>query len=252
MKKVSVVMLTVLLLFGVSLFSETLDEILAKNYETRGGLDKLKAIKTTRIKGKLVQSMMNMDMPLEMWYKKPNKLRIESTFQGRKIVQGYDGKVVWWIMPFLGTEDAQEMPKEQAKEIKDIADSMDPLVDYKEKGHTLELVGKEDMEGTEVYKLKLTKKDKVEEFYYLDVETGIELKMSKYVKRGENEILVETYFGDYKEVDGIMMAFQMETKANNQTAMNMTFSEIKFNEPIDDKIFPMPPKKETEKSGENK
>lgn len=252
MKKVSVVLLSVLFLFGLSLFSETLDEVLAKNYQTRGGLEKLKAIKSIRIKGKLVQSMMNMDMPLELWYKKPNKIRLESTFQGRKIVQGYDGKVVWWIMPFLGTEDAQEMPKEQAKEVKDIAESMDPLVDYKERGHTLELIGKEDMEGTEVYKLKLTKKNKDEEFYYLDVDSGIELKMSKYVKRGENEILVETYFGDYKEVDGIMMAFQMESKANQQTAMNMTFSEIMFNESIDDKIFVMPPKKETEKTGENK
>jgi len=252
MKKVSIVMLTVLFLFSLSLFSETLDEVLAKNYETRGGLVKLKAIKSIRMKGKLVQSMMNMDMPLELWYKKPGKIRLESTFQGRKIVQGYDGKVVWWIMPFLGSEDAQEMPKEQAKQVIDIADSMDPLVDYKEKGHTLELIGKEDLEGTEVYKLKLIKKNKEEEFYYLDVDSGIELKTSKYMKRGENEILVESYFGDYKEVEGIMMFFQLESKANGQTAANMTFSEIKFNETMDDQLFVMPPKKETDKSGENK
>lgn len=251
MKRVSIVLLAVLFLFGLCLFSETLEEVLAKNYQTRGGLEKLKAIKSIRIKGKLVQGMMNMDMPLELWYKKPDKLRLESTFQGRKIVQGYDGKVVWWIMPFLGTDDAQEMPKEQAKDVKDIVDSMDPLIDYKERGHTLELIGKEDMEGTEVYKLKMTKKNKEEEFYYLDVDSGIELKMSKYMKRGENEILMETYFGDYKEVDGIMMAFQMETKANEQTAANMTFNEIKFNETMDDQLFVMPPKKETQKSGEN-
>ena len=250
MKRLLIFMLIVLFFISFSLLAETLDEILAKNYESKGGLEKLKSIKTVQIKGKIVQAMMNMEMPLNVWYKKPNKIRMESEFQGRMVIQGYDGKIAWWIMPFLGSEDPQEMAEEQAKEVKDMAESMDPLVDYKEKGYKLELVGKEDMEGTEVYKLKMIKKDNKEEFFYLDTESGIELKSSSYVKRGENEILVETFFGDYQEVDGIMMAFQMEVKTDNQTSVTMTFEEFKFNEKMDDALFVMPPKKEAEKNGE--
>lgn len=250
MKRVFVFMLVILFLSSLSLSAETLDEILAKNYESKGGLEKLKSINAIKIKGKIVQAMMNMEMPMEIWYKKPNKIRMESEFQGRKVVQGFDGNIAWWIMPFLGSEDPQEMGEEQAREVKEMAESMDPLVDYKEKGYKLELVGKEAMEGTEVYKLKMTKKNNKEEFFYLDTESGIELKTSSYVKRGENEILVETLFGDYQEVDGVVMAFQLEVKANNQTSVTMTFQEFKFNEEMDDALFVMPPKKEADKTGE--
>ncbi len=250
MKKVFIFMLVVLFLISMSLSAETLDEILAKNYESKGGLEKLKSINAIKIKGKIVQAMMNMEMPMEIWYKKPNKIRMESEFQGRKVVQGYDGNIAWWIMPFLGSDDPQEMGEEQAREVKEMAESMDPLVDYKEKGYKLELVGKEDMEGTEVYKLKMTKKNNKVEFFYLDIESGIELKTSSYVKRGENEILVETFFGDYQEVDGVVMAFQMEVKADNQTSVTMTFQEFKFNIEIDDALFVMPPKKEADKTEE--
>ncbi len=250
MKRVFIFMLVILFLSSLSLLAETLDEILAKNYESKGGLEKLKSITSIKIKGKIVQAMMNMEMPMEIWYKKPNKIRMESEFQGRKVVQGYDGNIAWWIMPFLGSDDPQEMAEEQAREVKEMAESMDPLMDYKEKGYKLELVGKEDMEGTEVYKLKMTKKNDKVEFFYLDTESGIELKSSSYVKRGENEILVETFFGDYQEVDGVVMAFQMEVKADNQSSVTMTFQEFKFNEEMDDALFVMPPKKEAEKTGE--
>ncbi|MCK4836715.1 MAG: outer membrane lipoprotein-sorting protein [Candidatus Aminicenantes bacterium] len=250
MKRIFIFMLIILFLSSLSLLSETLDEILAKNYESKGGLEKLKSVKSIKIKGKIVQAMMNMEMPMQVWYKKPNKIRMESEFQGRKIIQGYDGKIAWWIMPFLGSDDPQEMGEEQAREVKDMADSMDPLVDYKEKGYKLEFMGKEDLEGTEVYKLKMTKKNNKEEFYYLDIDSGIELKTTAYVKRGENEILVETIFGDYQEVDGLMMAFQIEVRTNNQTSVTMTFEEFKFNEEMEDSLFVMPPKKKTETSGE--
>lgn len=250
MKKMLVFMLVILFVSSLGVLAETLDEILAKNYESKGGLEKLKSINSIKIKGKIVQAMMNMEMPMEIWYKKPNKIRMESEFQGRKVVQGYDGNIAWWIMPFLGSDDPQEMGEEQAREVKEMSESMDPLVDYKEKGYKLELVGKEDMEGTEVYKLKMTKKNNKVEFFYLDIESGIELKSSSYVKRGENEILVETFFGDYQEVDGVVMAFQMEVKADNQTSVTMTFQEFKFNIEIDDALFVMPPKKEADKTGE--
>jgi outer membrane lipoprotein-sorting protein len=252
MKKIMVLVLAVCVFSSLMLLGETLDQILAKNYESRGGLEKLKSIQTVKIKGKIVQSMMNLEMPLELWYKKPNKIRMESSFQGRKVVQGYDGKIAWWIMPFLGTDDPQEMAEDQAREVKEMAESMDPLVDYKDKGYKLELVGKEDMEGTEVYKLKMTRKNDKIEYYCLDTESGIELKNSSYRKQGDSEILVETYSGDYQEVDGLMMAFQMEVKANNQTSVSMTFSEFKFNEDMDDSLFSMPEKKEAEKTEENK
>ena len=122
----------------------------------------------------------------------------------------------------LAKDLAQQVFKEEnvsktkilTKEIIEQAESLDLLVDYKDLGHKLEYVGKEDLEGTEVYKLKLTRKNGKEMLFYLDCETGIQLKSSSYRKREETENLVETVMGDYNEVDGIMMPFQIETKVD--------------------------------------
>jgi outer membrane lipoprotein-sorting protein len=243
MKKYVVLILVIVGISGLNLFSETLDEVLAKNYESRGGLEKLKAIKTMTIEGKLIQGGGNLEIPLHLVSKKPNKMRMEVEFQGKKIVQAYDGKTAWWIMPFLGINEPKEMAEREAKETIEQAESLDLLVDYKDLGHQLELVGKEDLEGTDVYKLKLTRKNGKEVLFYLDCETGIQLRSSTYVKREESENLVETIMGDYNEVSGVIVPFQIETKVNGKSEVTMTFSKIKINEKVDDSIFEIPVKK---------
>jgi outer membrane lipoprotein-sorting protein len=242
MRKSVLVILVIVLIGTLGLSGETLEQVLKKNYETRGGLAKLKAVKTTIAKGKANQG--GMEFPMRMIYKKPNKMIMEAEFMGKKIIRAYNGKVAWWIMPMMGIEEPTEMPPDQAKEIVDQAELMEPLVDYKEGGHKLELLGKEDMEGTEVYKLKLTnKKSKKVFFFYLDVESGIELKTATYTKRGDSEVLVETLLGDYKEVDGMMLPFQLNIKTD-QGSVTITIDSYKLNETVEDSAFDMPAKKQ--------
>jgi len=250
MKKKAILVLLIVMVGGTLLFSQTLDQILAKNYATRGGLEKLKAIKTIYSEGKTVIAIQNMEIPAKIWMKKPNKMRMEMVVMEKTLVMGFDGQKAWMIVPFLGTDDAQEMPAEQSKEFSEQADSMDPLVDYKEKGDQLEFIGKEDMEGSPVYKLKLTKKNGKITFFYLDTDSCIELKTTSFVKAGEQELQVDTLLGDYKEVDGIMIPFSMEIKGG-PSSMKIVLNNIKFNVEADDSMFIMPPKKaqpiETEK-----
>lgn len=247
MKKIFVLFFVCSVLSGTLLFSETLEQILAKNYESRGGLKKLKAIKTVVFEGKIFIPMQNLEFPVKMCQKKPNKLKMEATVMEKKIVQGYDGKKAWYINPMMGSEDPQEMTEDQAKEAIQQAESIDPLVDYKEMGCKLEYSGKEDMEGTEVYKLKMTRKDGRVEMFYLDTESGIELRTSSNIKRGESEILSESLFGDYKEVEGIMFPFAIEIKVNGQTTMKIAVASVKLNEKLEDSLFEMPAKKVEEK-----
>lgn len=243
MKKYLVVILVIIGLSGMALYGEeTLDQVLAKNYESRGGLEKIKAAKTMIIEGNAVQ--MGNETPVLMIVKQPNMMKMEIEIMGKKMVQGYDGKIAWWIMPLMNINEPTEMPEEQAKELKEQAETMDPLVYYKDKGHKLELLGKEDMEGTEVYKLKYTDKDsKKESFYYLDVESGITLKTSTYRKQGESEILIESLTSDYKEVDGMMVPFQIDVKVNGNVMRTFTVTSYKFNTEVDDAIFALPAKK---------
>lgn len=243
MKKNFFAIILIVCISAIGLYGESLEDVLKKNFEARGGLAKLKAVKTTVVEGKGLR--MGVEFPIKMIIKRPNKMIMEAEFMGKKIIQAYNGKVAWWIMPMMGIEEPTEMSGEQAKEVKQQAEMMDPLIWYKELGHKLELLGKEDLEGTEVYKLKLTRKDNNKEFFfYLDVESGIELKTSVYSKYNETEILVETFLGDYKEADGMMVPFQIQTKQGGQELMTITMTSYKFGVEVEDSVFELPAKKE--------
>ena len=218
-----------------------LDEILAMNYEARGGLEAIKSIQSLRMTGKTL-AMGQVEAPILIEMKRLNKMRIEFTVQGMTGVQGYDGETAWMIMPFMGKPDPEPMPDAQAKELVDQADMDGILVDWQEKGHTVELLGTEDVEGTETYKLKVTRASGDEVFVYLDSEYGIEIMQSatRTVPGQGAEMEFVTYFSDYKEVAGVMMPHSMETRVGEQSLSNITVSEIEVNVDIPDDRFTMP------------
>ncbi len=249
MKKIFRPLLAAMVLGGIlcaplvgDLQGQTLEEVLAKNYQAHGGLDKLKSLTGWKMTGKIIVPAQGLEIPVAMWQKSPDKMRVESIFQNRKIVQSCDGQKTWWIMPFL-SEEAQEMPEEQGKLFRDQADFENPLVVYKEKGYKLELLGREEMDGTPVFKLKLTRTGGRETYFYLDAESGIELKSALRMKMGGTEALAEVLYRDYRTVDGYMMPFAIENKANGKSQMQMVIEAVEINPALEDAFFAMPGKK---------
>ena len=238
--KIAIFLLISFILFSTHIFSQTVDEIISKNIETKGGLQKLKSIKSMKMTGEVFTGGFEMSMTL--WAKRPNKSRMETVFQDQKTVQAYDGEKAWQINPFMGSNEPQEIKGLQAEDLKEKADFDEPLIDYKKKGHKVEFMGKEDLEGTEVYKLKVIMKSGRVVYIYLDTDSCIELKQSTTLNYQGTEYLVETIFGDYKEVGGIMMPHSIETRINGQTQAQITIEKVEFNIEIDDSLFKMPTK----------
>jgi hypothetical protein len=219
--------------------TQIVDELIAKNIQAHGGLDKLKAITSLQTTGKFMQQ--GMEFPFTMTQKRPGSFRMESKFQGQSFIMAYNGAIGWSINPFQGgSSDPQKMSDEQLNEMKDQANIDGPLVDYKAKGNTIEYIGKEDLEGTPVQKLKITEKDGDVKYWYLDAESGIELKQTAIVKQDNKEIEGDTYFSDFKEVAGVMMAHTTETRFQGQSTGQMVFDKIEVNVPVDASIFEMP------------
>lgn len=242
MKKI-IVLFTAMIFLGLLCQAETVDDIIAKNMEVKGGIDKLRAIKTNKTTGKM--TMMGFETQVTMWYKEPGMMKMEMTIAEKLMTFAYDGKTAWQISPLTGSDEPQEVTGAQAEQVKDNADMMsDPLVDYKKKGFKLDLEGKEDMEGTPVYKLKLTKKDGKITYFFIDAENYIELKTQMTRTINEQETTTETFFGDFKEVGGVMMAHSMTIKVNGQDMGNITIESVEINVPLEDSFFKMPPKKE--------
>jgi len=235
-------------LAGAAVQAQTADELIAKNLQARGGKDKIKAVQSARMTGKMVMGQ-GMEAPFTMEMSRPNKMRMEFTIQGMTGVQAFDGKTGWSVMPFMGKKDPEAMSADEVKQAADQADMDGMLVDYKDKGHQVEYAGKEDVEGTPAYKLKVTKKNGDVADVYLDAESYLEIKQAGKTKMRGQEIEGETTFGDFKTVDGLVFPFSMEQKAKGMPAgMTMTISKIELNPTVEGSRFAMPAaEKATEK-----
>ncbi|MEW6364469.1 MAG: hypothetical protein AB1714_07505 [Acidobacteriota bacterium] len=229
------------LFFAFSATAQTVDELIAKNTEARGGLDKVKAIQSVKISGR---SMMGggMEAPFVLQIKRPGLARLDVTIQGKTLVQAYDGEAGWQIIPFMGSTDPEKMPEEELKQWKEQSDLDGPLVDYKAKGHTVELMGKEDLEGSPAYKLKLTLKDGDMKYVYVDAENYLTLKETTKTKREGTEIEVDSYFGDFKPVEGVMFPHSIDNRVQGNSVGQMVVDKIEVGAAMDDGIFKMPPK----------
>ena len=239
-KSISSMFVLFLVMAGIA-FGQTVDDIVKKSIEARGGYDKIKSINTYKMTGKVMAQ--GMEMPIIMIKKRPNLTRMDISMQGQTMVQAYDGETAWMINPFMGDPTPQTMPETQAKSMKEDADFDGQLVDYKKKGHKVELMGKEDMEGTEVYKLKLSLKNGDIQYIYLDSEYYLPLKSTAKIKRGEAEIESVSYLSDYKDVSGLMIPFSIEQKMNGNIAAQITIEKVETNVAVPDSLFKMPEKK---------
>ena len=217
--------------------AQDLDEILDNHFETIGQKN-LKKVKTIQATGKAV--MMGMESPFKMISKRPNKIQVTVEFQGAKIIQAYDGETAWMINPMMGSADPIDMTGPEADGLIESGDMDGQLWNYKEKGHQLELEGTEDVDGTEAYVLKLTKKNGNIDHYYLETESYLILKIkSKTIVNG-SETEAEALLSNYQEVDGYVMAFTIEQKYGGQTAMTIMMDEVKADVEVDDSIFSKP------------
>ncbi len=236
-----------LVCFSLSVKAVTVDELVKKNIQARGGLKNMLAIKSVKMTGKITSGPM--EMPMTLYWSRPGKLRMEMSLQGQNIVQAFDGKIGWMIMPMMGSSEPQKMPKDELDEIKTQAEEMieGPLVDYKKKGHQVELLGKEDMQGTETYKLRIKLKSGKERTYYLDVDSGIDLKTTEKIKRQGIEVVQHSYLGDYQKVGGVMVPHTIDTKGADGHGAQITIEKVEINPKLKADLYTLPKKQEVKK-----
>lgn len=220
----------------------TVDDVIKKHIESMGGYEKLKSINSMKVTVKFI--MQGIEGPAVVFNKRPNKFRLNATIQGMEMVQAYDGNIAWGIFPWGGNSDPQKLTEQQTKDLAEEADIDGALVDYQSKGHQVELMGKEDLEGTETYKLKVTTKNGNIRYIYMDSEYFLPIKITSKVKQGESEYEIDTYQGDYKEVDGLLIPYSSEVKMGGNTIRQMTLEKVEINPDVDDSLFAMPEKKE--------
>jgi outer membrane lipoprotein-sorting protein len=220
--------------------AQTADELIAKNLEARGGLERIQAIQSMRLTGTLTVGDSSMPSVLEV--KRPNKTRWEFTVNGQTAVQAYDGKEAWGVAPFAGRSEPEPMSPEDAKDAELQADMDGPLVDYRAKGNRIELMGLEKFGGREAWRLKVTLHNGDARDIYLDLKTHLQIaSVARRTVRGRS-VEVESELGDYREVGGVLLPHSFQTRVKGvQETQSVRFEKIELNVPIDDSRFARPP-----------
>ena len=220
----------------------TADELVRKNIEARGGVEKLRAIDATRATGKMkFTGDFAIELDLEQVVTRDGRIRSEFSLQGMTGVQAYDGKDAWQISPFQGRKDPDRMSEDDARALLDGTDLDGPLVDYAAKGHKIEYLGTEDVDGTDAHKLKLVEKDGDLKYIYLDPDYFLEIRQTvqRQVRGVEQEY--ETDLGNYEQVAGVYMPFSLESgpKGGNKN-QKIVIEKVEVDPEIDDASFRFP------------
>jgi hypothetical protein len=183
---------------------------------------------------------MGQEMNFKFIAKRPNKAYIEIDVQGTKMKQAYDGENGWAIIPFTGSAEPMDITGPELKGLKEMGDMDGALWDYEKKGHTCELMDKEELDGSDAFVLKLTKEDGDIEYYYMDAENYVVLKVVSKTMANGSEIEVEALMSNFQDFGGYIMPMTTEQKFNGQTGMTMNLEEVITDEEVDDGLFLKP------------
>lgn len=227
--------------FSLLALSQTADELVNKNLEAKGGIDKIKAIKTLRMTGRIVLpgGLVGSAGQENM---RPNEVRETFTLQGMTGVQAYDGTSGWQIQPFGGKKDPQLMGEDDLRDLLIDADFDGPLMSYKEKGNTVEYLGHDIVDGDDALRLRVTLKDGDIVYYYLDPDTYLEIRkeVQEFIRGSVKENASE--MGSYKPIAGVMFPFYIASGPKNDPTSWQTFSidKIEVNVPLENSEFAVP------------
>ena len=219
----------------------TVDELVSKNIEAKGGATALQNLQSLRLTGKMLVRQGQIELGYLETKKRPDDVRVEGSLQGMTQIEAYDGKEGWRVSPFFGRKDPEHISADDVKALVEDAEIDGPLVDWKAKGSRVEYLGTEDVDGTPAHKLKVVRKNGDVSFVYLDPDHFLEIRIvTGRMRHGAYEE-VETDLGDYEKAGGVFVPTSIESgRKGAQDKQRIVIDKVEANVPVDDTIFHFP------------
>jgi hypothetical protein len=233
--------------FPAEVRAETLDSLIARHVEARGGRERLESIRTLRASGRALAGP-GREALVTRGVRTPGRIRTEFTFQGVTAVYACDGSSCWYVAPLSGVFEVEPMTEADTSLVIEQADLVGPLVDWKAKGDDVELLGKETIDGREAFRLKVTLSGGGVRTDYLDAETALLVRRESTRTIGDQTIDVETTYSDFRPVGGVMFPHSIKSGAKGRPDfpegrpdhLEIIVEEAELNVPLDDTRFEMP------------
>jgi outer membrane lipoprotein-sorting protein len=216
------------------------DEIVDAHLAARGGREKLKALRSIRETGTVTASDGRVAKVVRE-IKRPNLFRLEFSYEGTKSVFAYDGRSGWQVAPLFGRFDPEAMPPQSDAAAVDQGDIESPLVDWREKGHTVELVGREPLPGGDAFKLKEVLAGGRTRYEWIDAATHQIVRSDVERTVDGRQVRLVSDFSDFRDVGGILFPHAIETRVEGRPqTMRIMVKKVELDPELDDALFRMP------------
>ncbi len=222
---------------------QSVEDVLVAHYEAIGGLEAWRNVRSIRGTGTLTLVAFGIEGPFTTTVKRPLMRHMEYRLQGMTGVQAFDGEVAWVsgvaALQFSGTPDPMVAGEELTVRLRERADLDGPLVGWEEDGHTVELVARGEVDGTDAFHLKVTLSSGHVEHVYLDAEHYLPLKTVSPRSIGGVVADITQVLGDYKEVGGLLIPFSLQFDSPTGRVV-LAYEAIELDVELDDSLFSMP------------
>lgn len=219
--------------------AQTVDDVVRRYLDARGGIVKLRTVQALRLTGTM--ELPGIETPFVLELKRPNKMRTEFTVEGQTGIRAFDGRVAWVRLPLPG-ERPRPMPPDEAAEARAQADvDLSPLVDAAAKGYTVELEGRDRLPAGETWKLVVRGTEGSPRTLHLDVRTNLVVRTFERRTLDGESVEFVTEVGDYRTVSGLVFPHRMEVgPRGGAERQRLTIRRVEVNPEIDDARFAVP------------
>jgi len=220
-----------LLMASVSSFAQTAEEIVSKHLKAIGGADGWKKVETIKMNGAMTAQ--GMEIPLNITIQNNKAWRLDLEIMGTSNYQILTNSEGWAYFPIQQMQKPEPMTPDMVKAMKNELDIAGDFVDYKAKGNKFEFLGKDEVEGTEALKLKLTSKDGKEKTYFLDATNYYIIREVEKIVADGQEVEMATNYSNYQKLEGGLI-FPMTIESPQGP---ITFKSVELNPKVDESIF---------------
>ena len=212
--------------------AQSLQEIVTR-YTVANKLDRVSSLKTILITGNM--SMMGMQLPVTMWMKNPDKIKILTDINGQSMVQVFDGINGYTVNPMSGSSAPVEMTSDEVKQTLRANMFQNYMAAYLKKGH-LGLEGEEKVNDKPSFRLKATTEEGTVIYFFIDKASYLMTKISTTASQGGMTMKIDAFPSDYTETNGFMIPMKTTTSAQGMQ-IEMNFTKVEVDNPMDDSIF---------------
>jgi len=229
--RLSILAVAILFAGAFTAKAQTADEIINKHIAAIGGLDNWKKVTSMKMTGSVNAG--GTELPVVITTLAGKGSRMEFSISGMTNYTIITPKQGWMYFPVQGQTKPEAMPEEAVKEAQDQLDVQGPLIDYKAKGNKITYLGKDDVEGTDCYKLKVVFANGKEETMYIDASNYYHIRSIDKIKANGKEMEQTVNYSNYQKLpEGIVFPMSIES-GNGPVALK----SVEINKPIDESIF---------------